>query len=320
MKRKVICFFILVVWVLMICTILSAQVEQQMMVQVTTVVISDLSDMRKLPADTLFYDEKGTHLYEIVRGSGWESGKRVQEISPELYWVEEDGILVTNGSEYGYIQYASKSITSGDLVQTVHSYKGAEEDYLIIDKDEMKNTKLLHMEGQQPYMEMQVKSILAIPEENTVYSLGDVRAFFKNIPLIAILLVIIIISVFIWGYSCILSSKLEENKWLLIGNLIIGGGLLEVFRRVAQVIQLPSSLLPGQNILELGYYRYEFSEIFGALKNLSGAAVEETIKVFQKNMLLAGVEILFGVIVCAAILLLEQRVIKIYRRNLVKRR
>lgn len=347
MKRKVVCIFVLVFWALMVCTILSAGIEQQMTAQVTTITMSDLSDMRKLPLDALFYDEDGMHLYEVVKGSGWESGNRVQEIAPELYWIEEDGIVVTNGSEYGYIQYASKPIASGDLVQIVHQYAGQEGSYLIVGASgtgaDMAGTEagiagmeagiaetgvsaklwkdvsvaeqnekalLLSMAGQQPYMEAQVRSALAIPEGNTIYSLGDVRAFFGNIPLIAVLLALMIVSVTIWGYSCILSRKLKENKLLVAGNLVIGAILLEIFHRVTQAVQFPSSLLPGQNILELEYYRSEFSEISGILKDFSNIAAKETMEVFQRNMMLAGGIILFGMVVCAVLLLLERRAVK----------
>lgn len=340
MKRKVVCIFVLVFWALMVCTILSAGIEQQMTAQVTTITMSDLSDTRKLPLDVLFYDEDGMHLYEVVKGSGWESGNRVQEIAPELYWIEEDGIAVTNGSEYGYIQYASKPIASGDLVQIVNQYAGQEDSYLIVDASgteaDMAGTEagmtetgvsaklwkdvsvaeqnekalLLSMAGQQPYMEAQVRSVLAIPEGNTIYSLGDVRALFENIPLIAVLLALMIVSVTIWGYSCILSRKLKENKLLVAGNLVIGAILLEIFHRVTQAVQLPSSLLPGQNILKMEYYCSEFSEIFGILKDFSNIAAKETMEVFQRNMLLAGGIILSGMVVCAIFLLLEQRAVK----------
>ena len=325
MKRKVICVFILVFWGLVICTLLSAGIEQQMVAKVVSVKPIGESEV-KLPMDSLIIDDMGSHLYKVVEGEGWESGKRVEEVSPNEYRVQEGNIIMTTGQGEDYIQYASKPIVPGDLVQVLGQYQGQEDNYLIIGSTDIemsteswedvsiveRNEKvlLLSMAGKQPYMEAQVRSELSIPEENEIYSLQDVNLFFENMPLVAILLTLIIDSVILWGYSCILSGNLRKNRFLLVGNFVIGVVLLRIFARVTHMIDLPSSLLPDKNILKLNYYMDEFSEIFKALESLSSIAAKEVAEIFQRNMLLAVGMILLGLICCIIILLLEQRMVK----------
>lgn len=330
MKRKAICFFVLIAWGLVICTIFSVCIEQQMTVQVAAVTSDGFSET-KLSASALFQDDTGTHLYQVVKGDGWESGYRAQEISPYDYWMEEDGIFLTYGSEYGFIQYASKSVTQGDLLQLVHQYKGKEGCYLVVESEEMKaalsgtgievaekngKSMLLSMTAEQPYMESQVKDKLTLPEDSRVYSLEEVNDFFRNVPLVAVLIVIVIVSVVLWGYSCVLcnrrrklhklSVEVRKIRLLILVNTGIAAVLLGIFQRVTQAIELPSSLLPEKNILDMKYYMAEFSEIIETLKNFSSAAARETVRAFQWNMMLAGGVILVGAVCGIGILRTER--------------
>ena len=325
MKRRVICFFVLVFWGLIICTLLSESIEQQMTAQVVAVTATGFPE-EKLPVDSLNSDDTGVHLYKVVEGSGWESGSRVQEVTPNEYRIEKGSILVTTGQGDNYIQYASKPIASGDLIQVTRQYQGQEGNYLVIGStgtemstelwkdvslvERNETALLLSMVGKQLYMEAQIRSALSIPEENQVYSLGDVNTFFENIPLVATLLVLMIVSVILWGYSCILSRNLRKNRFLLMGNLAIGVVLLGIFARVTHAIHLPSSLLPGDNIFKLNYYTYEFSEILGTLKGFSSTAASEVAEALKRNVLLAGGVVLLGIMSCIVILLVEQRMVK----------
>lgn len=306
MKRGIICLFILLFWGLIICTLLSRSIEKQMTVQVTTIMSAS-----ELPIDSLFIDNAGIHLYEVAMGNGWENGYRVQEVNPNEYQIENNHINLINTAEYGYIQYASKPITSGDLAQIVQQYRGKENVYLIINTskfeiltelqthisvtEKSKKALMLSMLGTQPYMQEQVISILSLPNETSIYNLNDVNNFFKNIPLVALLLAIIIVFVIIWGHSCILSLNPYKNKKFLIGNFIISIVLTVIFAWITRMIRLPSSLLPDKNIFNLKYYSDEFSEIFETLKDFSNVIARETIIIFKQNMLLAiGIVLFFS--------------------------
>lgn len=196
-KGKVICFFALITWGLVVCKSLSASIEQQMTVQVAAVTSDGFSET-ELSAGALFQDDASAHLYQVVKGEGWESGYRAQEISLYDYWTEEDDISLIYGSEYGFVQYASKMVTEGDLIQIVHPHTGKEGDYLVVESEESlleeawegvsvteKKGKaiLLSMAAKQPYMEAQVKDQLLLSDNSRVYSLEEVNDFLKNVPL-----------------------------------------------------------------------------------------------------------------------------------------
>lgn len=303
MKRRVICFFVLVFWGLVLCTILSDSIERQMTAWVAVIKAGNgMQEELKLPEDAVFYDDGETHLYEVVKGNNWEEGKRVQEV--QVYRIKEGDILVSAFTEYGYIRYASKEIAPGDLVQTVRQYKGQEDNYLVLGKDE---AILLSAAGEQPYMEEQVRSALSLPDECRIYSMKEVCAFFENLPLISALMVLMIMLAALWGYSCSLSRHLRKNRFLLMGNFVIGIGLTGVFWRITQAVRLPSSLLPERNILELHYYVDEFSEILGALSGLPDSAARNVMGVFWRGILLGGGILPAGLIWITAVLLLEKR-------------
>lgn len=325
MKRKVICFFILVFWGLIICTLLSICIEQQMMAQVTTVISKDSVNFQ-LPLNALVIDDEGSHLYEVVKGSGWESGNRVQEVNSYEYTVEADHISILRGASYVYIQYTSKPIAVGEQVQIVRPYQGEKTHYLVIASDESKlpvewsekisvveeneSAALLFMSGTYPYMEAQVRNVLSISEKNQIYSLGDISTFFENIPMIAAMLILVIASLFLWGYSCLLSRNLCDNKLLLVGNGIVGLVLLGIFSQITYAIHLPASLLPAKNILDFEYYYHEFSEILETLKGFSNDVSKETVTAFIHNMWLAAGVILMGLLCSIVVLLLEYQIIK----------
>lgn len=94
MKRKVVCVGILVFWGLVVCTILSVRIEEQMTIQAVKAEAKEEKiepgySRLTIPADALIQDENGTHLYYAETGDGWEEGNRVVERDPYAYSVEE---------------------------------------------------------------------------------------------------------------------------------------------------------------------------------------------------------------------------------------
>lgn len=324
MKRNVIGWSLLIIWVLAACTSMSVVIEEQMTPQVTVVSgknssgQSENTSEARIPLDALVTDENGQHLYEVAYGEGWESGIRAEEIPAGEYWIEEGSIVTTRGTSQ-YIQYASKIIVPGELVQIVHLYGGEKSEYLIVAPEnasisaqvnesisileQSENLLLISMTGKQPYMEETVRNELSISEECSIYSLSDVKEFFENIPLFAAILVILLIFIIIWSYSW--SLDLKENRILLFVNAGIGILLFIVLRQVLGALHLPSSLLPCENIFTIQHYSHEFSEIFGALDELSGTVSMEIWEMFMKNIVLACVVIGIGIAGCLGIIVKE---------------
>ena len=85
MKKQALCFGSLILYILIACTIVSAWIEATMMTQVEQGPVNTKAAheavTRELPPRSLFADQEGLHLYEIYDGTGWESGKRIREVS-----------------------------------------------------------------------------------------------------------------------------------------------------------------------------------------------------------------------------------------------
>ena len=85
MKKQALCFGSLILYILIACTIVSAWIEATMMTQVEQGPVNTKAAheavTRELPLRSLFADQEGLHLYEIYDGTGWESGKRIREVS-----------------------------------------------------------------------------------------------------------------------------------------------------------------------------------------------------------------------------------------------
>ena len=330
MKRKSIYFFVLIFWLLAVCTVLSENIERLMTARVVVYEGAHQSMVgqgdAELTLEALTRDASGNHLYEIVKGSGWESGNRVEETDSHFYTVEKECVLITSGMGGKYILYASKEITPGDLVQKVTPYKGKNEKYLVIAPvgtetvtmdwedtellEQKGNILLISQTGKLPYMEGMMRDTINLTKESKIYCLGEVKEFFENMPLLSVIWVLLMFSVVLWGYSYKLMSNPPENRVLLAGNLGIGLLLFWGFTNVTQRVSLPSSLLPKENILDLTYYKNVFIEIWKALEGMSSTAAVELKEVFFKSIGFAGGVIGFGIVCEVFILLWEHRFAK----------
>lgn len=126
MKRRSLCVICLVLYILISCTILSLKIEKEMLTQVEILKIKDSGiwgQSVSISQTALFEDERGKHLYELVEGSGWESGLRVREIPKDSYELdyEKGTIRLPGGKDYCFIATASRQPVDGELVEIVES-------------------------------------------------------------------------------------------------------------------------------------------------------------------------------------------------------
>ena len=310
MKKKALCIFILVFWMVAACTFLSIKVEEQMIPQVTKISPSSGKSMRDgsiLPADCLMLDDYGMpHLYSIYEGTGWEAGTRVSEVQGG-YEIHGDELKMDNA--WGtYVQYSSKPLEPGQLVEVVRGTTTEEGSWLdlfpelvrdktdagsrwlavfpegekpdsltlpegvTIEEENDHVVQLVVQKDVEPFMEAQAKSM--VPELNgaKVYSFTDMRKLLENFHGFSLLLLILSAVLTIWGFSCFLTKKARENRRLLVVNLAIGLVLLACVPLVLHSIDLPSSLLPREQITDFGYFAQEMDEFFGALKSFAPEA------------------------------------------------
>lgn len=291
MKRKVLCVFSLILFLLIFCTFLSMKIEVEMLTQVELKTINGSKiyfGNIELPISVLFKDEYQSHLYEVVEGTGWESGMRIQEIASQQYQVSEESQLVTlsPGQDYSFVLTASRQPSYGELVEIVEDtqtapdtylvyyptgvpeYEGIPESYELLSQSE--NALLLEVEkGTFPYFEHRAKNELreiATPDMR-VFSLTAVEDFLSQLPLLTAVALLLILPVMLWAASCVFSGW-EKGKgvvWLNIALIVLA---LCVLPQLLEQINLPASLLPSENILDVSYYRTTFGVIFDIFEEL----------------------------------------------------
>lgn len=296
MKRYVICAFSMVLWFLIFSTIFSVRAEQLMIPLVTQCApyTSQTSTEAVLDLDCLFQDEEGLPvLYQTYEGLDWDAGLRVKAVSPMAYTVLEDHISC--GALESVIQYATKELRLGEKAAVADSRDRREELYLAVcptgvrlREDLPENlaviaqteTALLAGESQAPSVFMPKRTAgglfqeqpYTLPDER-VYSLMDVNDFFEQLPIAALLPGILLFVLLLWIFSFPLLKDLKKNRRCLL----LRGGLSALTLPAAwillRLLNLPSSLLPKNNIVSIAHYTRIFSEIFSNLRSFADAGV-----------------------------------------------
>ena len=330
MKRRVVCIGIFVFWGLLVCTILSIRIEELMTVQAVKAELEeekteDGFSRWTIPADALIRDTEGMHLFYGEEGEGWEEGTRVKEADPFMYSVEGNSILLPDELDRSYLLYASRPVKVGERIIWSRSYPEGEDCYLVIDPgepdqslerwetasvtEEREGVLLVSLSGKQPFYEKQARSELGFSENSKIYSLGDVRKLLETFPLLAGMTALLLMSVILWGYSLRLTRRLRKNRMLLAANALLGAILLWMFRYLSEQVQLPTSLLPAENILEFRYYAEELRQVIRGLEGFSAAAAGRTLEAFPVNLLLSGGILLAGIALISVLIFLEKKVV-----------
>ena len=219
MKRRVLCIFVLILWGLVFCTMLSVRIEQLMIPEVVLTQADESEPSPHIALDSLFFDDTGMHLYRPREGTGWETGTRIYEEEINNYSVGENQLdLKFFGS---YVRYASKPLRSGDEIFVKSDLENRDDTWLAIFPEgipqlsgaltptaEAENALLFNVtDTPQPFMADRAKStILPVTElanENagSFYSLSDVKSFLSQLPLLAALLALSLFCGFILSFS-----------------------------------------------------------------------------------------------------------------------
>ena len=82
MKRRVLCIFVLILWGLVFCTMLSVRIEQLMIPEVVLTQADESEPSPHIALDSLFFDDTGMHLYRPREGTGWAFMKKKSIIIP----------------------------------------------------------------------------------------------------------------------------------------------------------------------------------------------------------------------------------------------
>jgi len=281
-------------------TFLSIRIEEWMMPFVTMTATDPKDVNQEIPADSLFYDDMGMHIYRTRVGQGWEPGIRVWEVDRSDYFIVDGKIRFDQGSG-DFIQYASRTLRVGEEVRQPENVFLTEEDnwvavfpegipeYTLEDEEMFVEAEtdismiVCAPDANAPFMEDRARSTVIVekadeewylPHTSSFYSLGDLRAFMNNIMLLGILAAMMIFTVILWAWSFRLSKEPTKNKKLLVINGSVVAGLVALSPLLLHFINLPTSLLPQYHITDFPHYERLFGELFGELNRLTDAGSE----------------------------------------------
>lgn len=297
MKKKVLCIFSLIFLALVTCTILSAKIEEEMLLEVIGYFKKESYSTFMMPSDMFFSDETGRHLYEVYEGTGWESGLRAREIkldSGNSFLIDRDYIIVRGASRqpvYGELAALyDNSETAPATYLAVYPDGIPKENKMLFQAEILEQTDhilLLHVEnGTQPFTENRAKGgLIQLTSSNWhIYSLDALTQLWENIPL-SMVAIVLVLAIAVFGFNtCVLARNLDRNKSLLWGNGILIVCMLGVLFWVLKQIDLPSSLLPSENIFHLTHYQEMIATIYSALEEL-GSETTRTFSVMREEAL-----------------------------------
>lgn len=335
MKRRssrVVCFAL---YILISCTMLSLKIEKEMLTQVETLTVEKSNLWGQpitLPQTALFRDEEGVHLYEVVEGSGWEKGLRVQEISRENYELDnEKGVIrLPGGRNYCFITTASRQPVEGELVEIVEAvsknpvadqllfvYPNGVPDEMDVPADviilEKSSNAILGQVLRQDveYFEhkQMMKYRLMAGKDWRVLSMHTMQAFCDQLPLVTMIVGGLLFTSLLWLYTIICPrSKLLGKAYLLVGIVSMVSVALEFI--ILQFTNLPVAILPDTNILNIRHYTNELQMLLMELEPFSCCFQDFEnyyTKIIIKCCIIFGVDLVLAVLFLAYTLFLRRR-------------
>lgn len=291
MKRRTICICAFVIYLLVVCLILSFKIDAEMQTQVyihPVVMGPKSSGLFYLPLDCIFERYPDHFLFELVPGSGWQDGSRIALVSGENYTLNgasNTADLITR-QDHQIIRHASRFPVPGEKGVIVKQTP-IEDQYLLVYPDFMpsfeshwegvsllaegENVRLLNVaDAPDPFLGDQARETLYQIQspEWQIYSLHAASQFLTLLPPLALLAGMLWTMVILGIHSCVLIGNLAEHRRILLWNARVEVLLLLLLFLVLHWIDLPASLLPPKSILDFGYYRAEFTAISEALETL----------------------------------------------------
>lgn len=319
MKKKVLCVFSLILLALVTCTILSMKIEEEMTLEAIGWDVKASYGSVDVPSALLFTDESGLHAYEIFEGTGWESGLRAREVE-----IDSGGYFVAD-RDYVIVRGASRQPVYGELAQLYDGRETAPATYLVFypngipEDNEMlfqadvleKSDKvlLLHVEqGVLPFTENRAKNgLIQLASSGwKLYSIEALEQFLENIPMAAVVFVILF-ALMVYGiFTCSMARNLARNRVLMCVNGVLIMGLLGSLIFVLKQIDFPASLLPPENILNFFHYKEELTAIYSVLEVLNSETTRYFVNLRMRVFGEAAIVLMVGTAISLTGLLIEQ--------------
>lgn len=297
MRRKVLCVFSLIAYLLLFCTCVSPAIQREMTVLTDVKVIK-----RNTKANAYVPAYAGTwkgeqRVYQIVEGSGWNTGDRIEEI-PEKYYKDNGvrneatnevifpatRIVLHPGTPYTVIISASRTPKEGDRVEIAQTKTRSNEKLIlyfpegISSMTQLSNNFTVLQQGEHGMLLNSSSMKIPFFEHRTaesfkgrleaegmrIYSYSDALHFLWQLPLIAMVGGLLLASVVLWGGACRRTKNAKQVGPVIGLSALAMGALLILIFCLSALIDLPASLIPAENIFQISHYVSEFSNMFAA--------------------------------------------------------
>lgn len=294
MKRRVLCVFSLIGYLLAVCLLLCGFVEDQMTIPVTVQKLKSSTQtgtVTSVPIQYAFdggnpYDLRYFYLAEAAEGSGWLTGLRCFTFQNYTTVYETQRMEFYSDREYSIITGAARDPFNGQMVKIVEpqvvedrilftfpadhdipELSGLPSHLTVLAKSD--HSVLLKTEnGTSPFFSNAARNWhddLAVSVH--AFSLTEAEAFLMQLPMVMLAALAILSGILFWFWGC--AARCEEGTYRVVIASCIGVGIsLLLLAVVLAHIHLPASMLPCSNILELSHYKKIFTEIFGAIRNI----------------------------------------------------
>jgi len=184
MKKKVLCIFSLVLYLLVACTILSVKIEDEMMTEIYTYRKSNRgfsAGPAALPMNLLYQVDYQNHVYHLKEGTGWNTGMRVEELADHNYTVGEKLMLQDTFSDWEFVALASRQPRVGEPVKIIGELgsgdiaelETAPADYLVVYPEAVPDVQMLLTPMQMELYEQTPELSDLLPDGGSVAARGD---------------------------------------------------------------------------------------------------------------------------------------------------
>lgn len=308
MKKRVLCFLALALFLLTACTMLSAKIEQEMATAVTVYRVEPKEAGRyeiNLPVRFLFLEDEriyvdeldmkqlsglqGDTLYQLEERKGWDSGLRVWEVDKSDYHINPMDAVLSGFDEtrgWTFVSCASRHPRPGQMVEILEDGQTEQDSYLVLYPGAAPSPRqlpdgvavaardsgaLLLRLDQAPahFLEKRARSQIGdfFVSGCRIFSMNDVDRLIRNLPRAAGVGMILLAALALFAQALCLLDR--ENRFWLWADALLAVGLLGALWLVLRDMDLPPSLLPPENILDMGHYEALLSPVLDALRVFS---------------------------------------------------
>ena len=104
-----------------------------------------------------------------------------------------------------------------------------------------------------------------------IFSENTVASFWKQIPLLSVLVLLVLCVVLLWVFTFFVSSHAYSPTHVFIFSSVVSTGALISIVVILSFIDLPSAMLPESNILHIYHYLNEYNIMISGLVTLPKA-------------------------------------------------